>query len=85
LSLQTGAGLSNRATVSAASSRRDVARDSIAEHERQLRQQVYSLWAEFVALNDQLAPMKAIVEGSEQMVESYLRQFQVGKKTGWMC
>jgi adhesin transport system outer membrane protein len=83
LSLQTGAGLSNRATVSAASSRRDVARDSIAEHERQLRQQVYSLWAEYVALNDQLAPMEAIVEGSELMVESYLRQFQVGKKS-WL-
>jgi adhesin transport system outer membrane protein len=83
LSLQTGAGLSNRATVSAASSRRDVARNSIAENERQLRQQIYSLWAEFVALNDQLAPMEAIVEGSEKMVESYLRQFQVGKKS-WL-
>lgn len=81
--VQTGAGLSGRATVSAASARRVAAQEAIADQERELRQQVQSLWAEVVALDDQLAPMRVIVEGSEEMVASYLRQFQVGKKS-WL-
>ena len=83
LNVQTGAGLSGRATVSAASARRAAAQDAIADQERELRQRVQSLWAEVMALQDQLAPMRVIVEGSEEMVASYLRQFQVGKKS-WL-
>lgn len=83
LNVQTGAGLSGRATVSAASSRRAAAQQEIVDQERELRQRVQSLWAEVVALDDQLEPMRVIVSGSEEMVASYLRQFQVGKKS-WL-
>jgi adhesin transport system outer membrane protein len=83
VTVQTGAGLSNRASVSAASSRRDAALAAISDYQLELRQQIESLWAEVAALSSQVEPMQSIVEGSEAMVASYLRQFQVGKKS-WL-
>lgn len=80
---QTDAGMSNKSVISAATSRREAAHEAIADQERRLRQQVESLWAEISTLNKQVKPVQSIVSGSEQMVESYLRQFQVGKKS-WL-
>ena len=81
--VQTDAGLSNKSAVSAASARREAALSAISDQERKLRQQIESLWAEVSALTNQVTPVQSIVVGSEQMVESYLRQFQVGKKS-WL-
>jgi adhesin transport system outer membrane protein len=83
LQLQTGAGLSAQAAVQSAAARRQAAQDAILTHERQLTQQVRSAWADSQALGEQIGPMRALLAGSDEIVASYLRQFQVGRKS-WL-
>jgi adhesin transport system outer membrane protein len=44
---------------------------------------VRSAWTESVALADQVEPVRNLLIGSEEIVASYLRQFQVGRKN-WL-
>lgn len=83
LNMETGAGLSNRSSVRAGSSRRFAALDAIQSHDRELRQQVQSTWVAAEALNQQLIPVQAVVAASEEIVASYLRQFRTGRKS-WL-
>ena len=83
LQLQTGAGLSGLSAVETAVARKQAAQDAILTFERQLTQQVKSNWTEAQALGEQLEPVRALLAGSDEIVASYLRQFQVGRKS-WL-
>jgi adhesin transport system outer membrane protein len=83
LQVQTGAGLSSLSNVQVAISRKLAAQDAIVAHDRQLTHTVRSTWSESVAMAEQLAPVRALLAGSDEIVASYLRQFQVSRKS-WL-
>jgi adhesin transport system outer membrane protein len=81
--VQTGGGLSYLANVRAAVSKKTAAVDAIEAHDRRLTQSVRTSWAESLALTEQVEPVRKLLTGSEEIVASYLRQFQVGRKN-WL-
>lgn len=83
LQMQTGAGFSSLSGVDAAIARRQAALDSIEALERTLSQQVRSVWAERQSVQQQIEPVRALLGGADEIVASYLRQFQVGRKN-WL-
>lgn len=83
MEMQTGAGLSSLSANQTAVARRQAAKDAMEVHERQLTQTISTTWSEMQALQRQLAPARALLGGTDEVVESYLRQFQVGKKN-WL-
>lgn len=83
VSLQTGAGLSSLSAIDTAVARQQATRDALEQHQRELAQTIRSSWNELGSLSAQLAPARALMGASDEVVESYLRQFQVGRKT-WL-
>jgi outer membrane protein, adhesin transport system len=83
LNVETGAGLSSRSVVSAARSRKDTALAGLRQADLDLRLQVANTWTEWQSLREQVEPLKALLEGSQEIVDSYLKQFQVGRKS-WL-
>jgi adhesin transport system outer membrane protein len=83
LQVQPGAGLSSLSAVESAIAQRQAAADAIDVHERALRQEIFSAWSEIDALELQLEPIRSLVDGSGEIMASYLRQFQVGRKN-WL-
>lgn len=83
LQVQTGAGLSSFSGVRAAVAKKSAASEAIDAHDRRLTQTVRSTWTENVALAEQVEPVRSLLQGSEEIVASYLRQFQVGRKN-WL-
>lgn len=81
LQAQTGGGLSAVSGVQAAVARKQAAIDKVATQERTLQQQVRSTIGDIEAYGLQLKPLKRLVADSDEIVASYLRQFQVGKRT----
>ncbi len=81
--VQTGGGLSSLANVRAAVSKKTAAVEAIEAHDRRLTQSVRTSWAESQALTEQVEPVRKLLLGSEEIVASYLRQFQVGRKN-WL-
>lgn len=80
LSVQTGAGLSSLSAVDVAVARQQAARDGLEQNTRLLEQNVLSLWNDVNALSAQLQPSRSLLDASDDVVSSYLRQFQVGRK-----
>ncbi len=83
LQVQTGGGLSSLANVRAAVSKKTAAVDAIEAHDRRLTQSVRTSWTESQALTEQIEPVRKLLLGSQEIVASYLRQFQVGRKN-WL-
>ena len=83
LQFQSGAGLSSLSAVQVAIARKLAAQDAIEAHDRQLTQTVRSTWSESKALAAQLEPVRELLAGADEIVASYLRQFQVGRKN-WL-
>ncbi|PUE41490.1 TolC family protein [Limnohabitans sp. Bal53] len=85
LSLQftPGPGLSVRSVAAAARSRLENSLQNTVVFERQLEQQVRTTLAELDALTQQVEPARLLVTATEDVVESYLRQYQIGKKN-WL-
>lgn len=83
MQVQTGGGLSSLANVRAAVSKKTSAIDAIEAHDRRLTQNVSASWAESIALMEQVEPVRNLLLGSQEIVASYLRQFQVGRKN-WL-
>jgi adhesin transport system outer membrane protein len=81
--VQPGAGLSSFSSVNASVARKAAAQDALLAYERQLTQEVNTIVAERNMLNEQMGPVKLSLRGSNAIVDSYLRQFQVGKKN-WL-
>jgi len=80
LQFQPGAGLSALSNREASSRREDAARQELAALERDLGQQTRTLLAEIDAATSQLGPARLLLKGSQEVVESYLRQYQVGRR-----
>lgn len=85
LSLQfsPGPGLSARSAAAAARSRLENSLQNTVVFERQLEQQVRTALAELEALDQQVEPARLLVSATEDVVASYLRQYQIGKKN-WL-
>ena len=78
-----GPGLSSVTAVQAAASRVDSAEEAVITHERQLAQQVRASWLDLQAQRLQLEPSRLIAQSTEDVVASYLRQYQVSRKS-WL-
>jgi adhesin transport system outer membrane protein len=83
LQLQTANGLANLSATEAAVARKAALEDALEIHQRELAQQIQTLWGDAQTLASQVGPVKALLTGSNEVVESYLRQFQVGRKN-WL-
>lgn len=83
IQFKPGAGLSSFSVVKAANARKAATADRLRTESRAIRLEVQTLWAEIEALQFQLPSMYDTTEGSSFIVDSYLRQFQVGKKS-WL-
>ena len=81
--VQTGAGLSNLSEARAAASRAEVSTHELLAEQHELRRQIQSLWVEYRGLSAQIEPARALQAASAEIIASYLRQFQVGRKT-WL-
>ncbi|MGC6481936.1 MAG: TolC family protein [Porticoccaceae bacterium] len=80
---QPGSGLSVASSVKAAKLRKESALDSLEAEKRELRRQIKSAWNEYTSVSVQLEPSRMLVEATGSVVESYLRQYAVGKKS-WL-
>lgn len=80
LQFQPGAGLTALSNRQAAARREDAARQELAGLERELTAQIQTLLAEIDASYAQLAPARTLLKGSSEVVDSYLRQYQVGRR-----
>lgn len=80
---QPGAGMSARALTSAANSRLEANQNEMEAAERELRRQVQIAWQEREAARNQLLPSRKLVLATKEVVESYLRQYTVGRKS-WL-
>jgi adhesin transport system outer membrane protein len=78
-----GPGLSARSAAAAARSRLENSLQNTVVFERQLEQQVRTALAELDALAQQVEPARLLVSATEDVVASYLRQYQIGKKN-WL-
>lgn len=83
LQFQSGAGLSALSGVQAAVSRKAASQQELETLERQLVSQATSLLNELDAQQAQVVPAQALQAGTAEIVESYLRQYQVGRKN-WL-
>ena len=80
---QPGAGLAVASSISAAKQRKQSARDSLEAEKRELRRQIKTAWNEYASVSFQLEPSKMLVDATNSVIESYLRQYAVGKKS-WL-
>ena len=78
-----GAGLSAGAQIEAAERKRLASIDARFAAEKQLRDQIRSLWAERESLKSQVASTLAYVQSAQSVAESFSRQFTIGRKT-WL-
>lgn len=83
LQFSPGPGLSARSAVAAARSRLENSLQNAVVYERQLEQQVRTALADLEALSQQVEPAQQLVTATEDVVASYLRQYQIGKKN-WL-
>lgn len=83
LQYQPGAGLSSFTGAKAAEFRRQAAVENTVAVERQLRSQLQAALSDLAAFADQLAPTRALLKGTTEVMESYMRQYQIGRK-GWL-
>ena len=80
---QPGAGFSSITSAKAAESRRTAALESLTAIDRQITAAVNTAAAELEAVRSQLDPARRQLQGINEVVESYLRQYQIGRKT-WL-
>jgi adhesin transport system outer membrane protein len=69
--------------MQAAASRKDAAQQELETLERNLTSQAQAAISERDALAAQIEPAKALLDGTSEVVESYVRQYQVGRKN-WL-
>lgn len=80
---QPGVGLSVASSVTAAKQRKQSALDTLEAEKRDLSRQIKSTWNEYTSVSIQLEPSRKLVEATSSVVDSYLRQYAVGKKS-WL-
>lgn len=83
LQFQPGAGLSSYTAIQSAIAKKQSVLEELSAFDRQLTQRLRTAWAEYKTLSEQIQPALDSAAGSEMIVASYMRQFQVGKKN-WL-
>jgi adhesin transport system outer membrane protein len=83
LQFQPGAGLSALAGIQSAAAKKQAAEQELQLLERNLEFQARTLYSDIDALQAQLPPAQELVQGTSELVESYLRQYQIGRKN-WL-
>ena len=83
LQFSPGPGFSARSAAAAARSRLENSLQNTVVFERQLEQQVRTALTELEALAQQVESARLLVTATEDVVASYLRQYQIGKKN-WL-
>jgi adhesin transport system outer membrane protein len=78
-----GAGLSARSSIAAARARQKSADFAVEAQKRAVISQFDILWSELQASYRQLGPARRLVEATTEVVDSYLRQYTVGRKS-WL-
>jgi adhesin transport system outer membrane protein len=81
LKLQTTGGFSAFSAIDAAVARKEAAIDSVASLQRILVQQVRAAIGDVQAYSLQRKPISQLVNDYDDIVASYLRQFQVGRRS----
>lgn len=81
LQMQPGAGLSAGAGVQAAIARREAIRLAREAAEREVRERVTRDWNEWLAARSRLEASRQFSEISNEVSESYRRQYVIGRKT----
>lgn len=81
LEYQSGAGLSSASNIRAAASRRDSARSAQDAARRDVIDAVTGDWADLQSINAQLPDLRAQVESTAGIFDSYVRQYAVGRKS----
>lgn len=81
LQFAPGSGLSSFATSRAAEDRRQAAVDSFTSTQNQVRAVVSSAYAESLNFEALVEPNKRFLRGMEEVLDSYMRQYQIGRKT----
>lgn len=80
---QPGAGLSALSGVKSALARKEAAEQELQVLDRSVAFQASSLYSDIDVLQAQLKPAQALLDGTTELVDSYLRQYQVGRKN-WL-
>jgi len=85
LSLQytPGAGLSALSNKQVAVARLEAVRSEVGAIQLNIEAQLKSTLTELDAMADQLEPAHMLLQGAAEVVESYLRQYQIGRKN-WL-
>ncbi len=83
LQYQSGTGLAAAAAVQAALARQQSAEEQRAVVSRDLERQILSAHSELQGLAVQARTLDALLKGSEDLQASYLRQYQIGRKS-WL-
>lgn len=83
MQFQPGAGLSALSGVRSALAKKEAAEQELQVLERSLEFQARSLYSDIDMLQAQLGPAQALLEGTGELVDSYLRQYQIGRKS-WL-
>ena len=83
LQFSPGPGLSVKSAAAAARARLETSMQNATVYERQLEQQVRTALADLAALAEQVEPARQLVGATDEVVASYLRQYQIGKKN-WL-
>ena len=83
LQFQPGAGLSAQSNEQVATSRKEAVQQELQALDLNLSAQVLAAVTELDALDEQLAPASALLSSTTEVVESYLRQYQIGRKN-WL-
>ena len=79
LQFQPGAGLSSLSAARAADSRRQSAVDKVATADRQVTAAIGAAMSDMANFGAQVEPARITVRGTEEVVESDLRQYQIGR------
>mgnify|MGYP000464505159 CR=1 FL=1 len=80
---QPGAGLSALSGISAAVARKEASERELQSLERTLENQARSLYSDIDVLQSQVKPAEDLLLGTSDLVDSYLRQYQIGRKN-WL-
>jgi adhesin transport system outer membrane protein len=83
LQFQPGAGLSALSNAQIAVARKEASQQELEALELNLSNQVLSAVSELDTMFAQLGPARALLSGTTEVVESYLRQYQIGRKN-WL-
>lgn len=83
LQYQPGAGLSAVSKKQAAIQQQEVARQELANLELALAAEIKSTFSDVQSFNGLIEPARKLLDGNSEVVESYLRQYQVGRRN-WL-